>query len=314
MRKRVLFGSGILFAVIALPSRAQTPKIEHQPVACASADRFARLEARFLPTESVAVARIVFQGQTADCYSVAMKPEGAGFAGVLPKPKKSLKSFRYYIEVTDKALGTTRTADYTAAVVDSAGACKGKVMAAALGSASVILQSPAGVAALPAGFASTGVVAGSAAGSGSAAGAAGAAAGGGHAVAIALGVVGAGAVAGGVTLASKANGDEITQQGNVYLGACTCARNDPPPFRFPTSGPIQNAVVSTNLNSTATSDAAGHFVLTSSDPQRTCMASITAPGCSTSTWRCGTGTIYLSLVCSSSLSLLGPCPLTAPCP
>jgi hypothetical protein len=127
---------------------------------------------------------------------------------VLPKPRKDLKSFRYYIEVTDKAMGTNRTAEYTAAVVDSTSACKGKVMAGALGSASVILQGPAGVAALPAGFASSGVVAGSAAGTtagaGSAATSAGGAAAGGGLGATALvvgGLAAGGAVAAGVAVA-----------------------------------------------------------------------------------------------------------------
>ena len=44
--------------------------------------------------------------------------EGQASVGVLPMPKKELSSFRYYIEVTDKTLGTNRTSEYTAAVVD----------------------------------------------------------------------------------------------------------------------------------------------------------------------------------------------------
>jgi hypothetical protein len=161
--KHLLSGLASFF-VLTTPAFAQALRIDHPPVACAAAEKFPRLEAGFAPAERVATARVVFQGQTADWYSVAMKPEGAVFAGVLPKPKRDLKSFRYYIEVTDKELGTNRTPDYTAAVVDSASACKGSVMAGALGSASVILQGPVGVAALPAGFASSGVVAGTAAG------------------------------------------------------------------------------------------------------------------------------------------------------
>jgi hypothetical protein len=184
----------LLFLLPAL-ARAQAPGIDHQPVACAAAGRFPRLEARFTGPETIAAARVVFQGQTADWYSVAMNGEGAVFAGVLPKPKKDLKSFRYYIEVTDKALGTNRTPEYATAVVDGAGACNGKLMAVALASATVVLQGPAGAAALPAGFASSGVVAaGSAAGS--AAGATGASVGGGlSAVAVAGIVAGAGGAA-----------------------------------------------------------------------------------------------------------------------
>jgi len=190
-----------------MQANAQTPVIDHQPVACATADKFARLEARFSPAESVAKARVVFQGQTTDWYSVAMKPEGSAFTGVLPKPKKDLKSFRYYIEVTDKALGTSRTSDYSVAVVDSASACKGKAMAGVLGSASVIIQGPAGVAALPAGFASSGVVAGSAAGSTAGASSA-AAGGGGLSTAAVVGIAGGVAAAAGVAVAVKNSGGE----------------------------------------------------------------------------------------------------------
>lgn len=198
------------------PALAQSPAIDHQPVACATAEKFPRLEARFSPAETVAAARVVFQGQTADWYSVAMKPEGAAFAGVLPKPKKNLKAFRYYIEVTDKALGTNRTTEYTTTVVDSSSACKGKVMAGALGSASVILQGPAGVAALPAGFASSGVVAGSAAGSTAGASGATAAGGGGLSTGAVVGIVGGAAAAAGVAVAVKNGGGE--DGGTSYSG------------------------------------------------------------------------------------------------
>jgi hypothetical protein len=210
MSKHLLPGFGVFLFLGSSSTEAQTLRIDHQPVGCAAAERFPRLEARFAPAASVAAARVVFQGQTADWYSVAMKAEGAVFAGVLPKPKKSLKSFRYYIEVTDKALGTNRTAEHTTAIVEGAGACPGKVMAGALGAASVVLQGPAGVAALPAGFASTGVVAGSAAGSGSAAGAAGAgasAAGGGGLSTTTLAIVG-GAVGAGALAVTRASGSQ----------------------------------------------------------------------------------------------------------
>ena len=207
MENSLLSGLVSLLLVVG-PAFAQTPSIDHQAVACVAAEKFPRLEARLAPPDEVAAARVVFQGQTTDWYSVAMKPEGNVFSGVLPKPKKELKSFRYYIEVTDKAMGTNRTAEYTAAVVDSASACKGKVMAGALGSASVILQGPAGVAALPAGFASSGVVAGSAAGSGSAAGAAGAGGGAGGGVGTTALVLGGVAVAGGVVAVGASKGGE----------------------------------------------------------------------------------------------------------
>jgi len=204
---------------IASEALAQGPAIDHAPVGCASAGRFPRLEARFNPSDQVATARVLFQGKTADWYSVTMKPEGTVFVGVLPQPKKDLKSFRYYIDVTDKALATSRTAEFTTSVVDSSSACKGKLMAGALGTASVILQGPAGVVALPAGFATTGVVAGTAAGTGAAAGAAGAGAGGGGIGSTAL-VVGGVAVAGAAVAvgAAKGGGDSPSDSSSSSTG------------------------------------------------------------------------------------------------
>ncbi len=214
MRKPLLTGL-VGVVVMSTSANAQSVKIEHQPAACAVSEKFPRFEARFLPPESVAVARIFFQGENrAEWFAVVMKPEGASFAGVLPKPKKSLKAFRYYIEVTDKALVTSRSTEYTTQVVSSSGECSGKAVAGTLGSASVLLQGPAGAAALPAGFASTGVTAaGSASGSaaGSSTGAAGvagaagaaAAAGGGLSGGAVVGIVaGAGAAAAGVAVAA----------------------------------------------------------------------------------------------------------------
>jgi len=217
MENSLLPGLVSLLVVVG-PAFAQTPSIDHQSVACAAAGKFPRMEARFAPPGEVAAARVVFQGQTADWYSVAMKPEGTVFSGVLPKPKKDLKSFRYYIEVTDKAMGTSRTAEYTAAVVDSASACKGKLMAGSLGSASVILQGPAGVAALPAGFASSGVVAGSAAGSGSAVGATGAGAGAGGGIGATALVIGGLAVAGGAVAVAMPKDDSSSSDSSSTSG------------------------------------------------------------------------------------------------
>ena len=228
MKKHFLAGLGV-FVLTSSSGHAQTLNIDHQAVGCAVAEKFPRLEARFSPPDIVAKARVVFQGEnTQEWYAVVMKPEGGAFAGVLPKPKKSLKAFRYYIEVTDKALDVNRTAEYTTNVVDSSSACKGKIMAGTLGSASVVLQGPAGAAVLPAGFASNGVVAaGSAAGSstGSATGAAGATAAAGAGAAAAAGgglsggaligiVAGVGAAAAGVAVTAGKGGDNSSPSGS----------------------------------------------------------------------------------------------------
>lgn len=197
---------------------AQTTRIEHQGVACAVAEKFPRLEASLSPTESVAIARVLFQGTTADWYSVAMKAEGASFVGILPKPKKGLRSFRYYIEVTDKALGATRTPEFSTTVIESSGACKGGILAGALGSASVVLQGPAGIVAIPAGFASTGVVAGSAAGSTAGASGAAAAGGGGLSTGAVVGIVGAVAAAGAGAAVAMKGGENPEDAETLYSG------------------------------------------------------------------------------------------------
>lgn len=199
--------------------------IEHDPVGCVVAERFPRLEARLSPTDEVAKARILFQGETVhEWYSVQMKPEGEVFAGTLPKPLKSLKAFRYYIEVTDKAVGTSRTAEFTTAVVGSSTDCRGRLVAIALGSASVLLEGPAGILALPAGFASGGVVAAGSATGAAAAGTGAAVSGGGLStgavVGIAAGVSGAAAVG----VARTRRGSEFDGQ---WTGGAQAVRNEP---------------------------------------------------------------------------------------
>jgi len=228
----VVLGSGL--------ANAQSVKIEHQAVACAVADKFPKLDARFSPADSVAAARVVFQGENrAEWYSVAMKSEGLSFTGVLPRPKTSLKTFRYYIEVTDRLLATNRTPEYSVGVVDGSGSCKGGLAAGALSSASVILQGPGGVAALPAGFASNGVVAAGSstgaavAGGAAAAGAVGVAAAGGgglSGLAVAGIVVGAGAVAAGVAVASKGSNDSSSSPGTAPTPSTPASTSYSGPF------------------------------------------------------------------------------------
>ena len=201
--------------------------IDHRPVKCAVAEKFPKLEARFSPAGSIANARVVFQGaNTKEWYSVAMVAEGPSYSAVLPKPKKSLKSFRYYVEATDKAIGTSRTEDYEASVVASASECSGTVMAATVGSASVLLQGAAGAAGLPAGFASTGVVAGSAAGSSAAAGAAAGGGGGGLSGGAIAGIAAGGVAVAGAAVAAGKGGDSDSASttptpspGTTYTGS-----------------------------------------------------------------------------------------------
>jgi hypothetical protein len=240
------------------------PAIDHKPVTCAVAEKFPRLEARLDPAPSISRAVIQFRTEsTPRWYAVAMKAEHGSFFGVLPRPRKSLKAFRYYIEATDDAFATSRTPEYSTSVVPGAGDCQGKVVAGALGSASVLLQVPAGAAAVPAGFASTGVVT---AGSGTAASAAGAASGGGGGfpTGLVLGAVGvAGAAGAAVAITSGKDGPKHLEiHGEVFA---TLASGPTPGVGV---DPVAGAIVSTSLDgTTATTNGSGRFDLVTQSPE-----------------------------------------------
>ena len=219
MLHRILSAVVVSAAAAGLAS-AEGPSIEHQPVSCVVAGRFPRLEARFTPAESIARARVQFQGEgTRHWYGVAMKQAGTAFSAVLPQPKKSLKSYRYYIEVTDKALGTSRTAEYNTTVGASATACSDVTAAGGLASAVVNLEVPAGAPAAPGGFSTSGVIA---AGAAVAAGAATAASAGGGistAVLVVGGVAVAGAGAAVAVTTGRGEGEAGGSGGTTYQGA-----------------------------------------------------------------------------------------------
>jgi hypothetical protein len=183
------------------PVAADGPAIEHAAVSCVVAEKHPRMTARIEPLSRVARASLHFRsGAGGGWYVVAMKAKEGAFEGVLPQPKKSLKAFAYYIEAADTAFATSRTPEYAAQVVDGPAACEGKMMAGALGSASVVLEAPPGAPALPVGFAPTGVAATSA---GGAVAAGTAAAGGGGATTLLL--VGGGVAAAGAAVAVAAS-------------------------------------------------------------------------------------------------------------
>jgi hypothetical protein len=194
--------AGLALSIVAVtPALAQTVTVDHAAVGCVVAERFPRLEARFAPGDAVAKAKVLFQPEGArHWYAVGMKSEGTAFSGILPKPKKSLKGYRYYIEVTDRSAGVSRTPEYTTAVADGPVACRDKVMAGALGSASVALEVPAGAPVVPVGFSSSGVAAAGAAAAGAVAGAS---AGGGGIPAAALIVAGGAAAAGAALVIAR---------------------------------------------------------------------------------------------------------------
>ena len=179
---------------------APTFLIGHQPVDCVVAGKHPSFVASPPPGTDVAAARVFFQGASQEWYSVAMKAEGSTFVGVLPAPKSSLKEFHYYIEVTSRSLASSRTADRSTTVVASPGECRGLVAASVMSTASILVQGPAGAAAVPAGFAPAGLVA---------------AGGGISATTVAIGAV---VVGGGAVAATQLGGDDAGGADVGYFG------------------------------------------------------------------------------------------------
>src|SRR3954468_15153690 len=100
--------------LLAAASTAGAVDITHDPVHCVVADRFPQLTARFSPADDVARARVHFRPQGgAHWYSVPLRAEGDAFAAVLPKPRASLATLQYYIDVTGRDLQEARTEEYT---------------------------------------------------------------------------------------------------------------------------------------------------------------------------------------------------------
>jgi hypothetical protein len=205
--------------------------IRHDAVGCVVAERFPSFEARFEPVERLGRARLHFRPEASRYwYSVAMTREGELFRAVMPKPRRSLKSFSYYIEATDVDFAASRTQEYAPRVVGGPAECQQTLVAAVASTASVVVEAPAGAPAIPVGFAATGVTATVAAAAGTVVGAAagtptGAAAGtaagatasgGGVSLGLVAGVVGGAAVVAGVAVAAGGeSGSKSTGQGGV---------------------------------------------------------------------------------------------------
>lgn len=218
----------LALSIIGAPSQtvaSERVTIDHSPVGCATVDRFVEIEARLTPRSAVARARVLFRAAGGgEWYFVNLTSAKDGrFTANLPKPLPQLKAFEYYIDAQTATFEESRTPDQRVDVVAGNVACGtgtlAKSTAAIVGR--LIVSAIGGGAGLPAGFAPSGLIAGTAAGaatatsaSGGGAGAGGAAAGAagggisGTTLAIAGGVVAAGA---GVVVASGALGGDGDQ-------------------------------------------------------------------------------------------------------
>src|SRR5688500_19711299 len=119
-------GARSILAVVAMSLVLPAPgaaeiAIDHAGVQCVVADRFPRFEAQVPAGIDVGRARVHFRPESSKVwYSVDMTRRGQALAGTLPKPKKSLPSVRYYIEVTDLRFASSRTAEYAPVVAGNA--------------------------------------------------------------------------------------------------------------------------------------------------------------------------------------------------
>ena len=131
-------------------ARAQSIAVDHKPVDCIVAGKYARLNACFTPVANVAKARLYFKvASSATWYYVDMKTETPCWAGALPKPKKSLihQKLQYYVQVFDRAMAEGRSQEYGPTIVGSASECdKDKLVAplSATGPAAIFPAAPAG--------------------------------------------------------------------------------------------------------------------------------------------------------------------------
>lgn len=157
-------------------SQSPAISISHAPIGCAVVDRFVEIEATLTPPASIAQARVLFRGENNENWYftplTADKKSAGRFVGHIPKPLASLKAFEYYVTATDTAFGETRTPDRRVTVVQGAACANGLLGRSANGLAvRLVISALSGGTPLPAGFASTGLIAGAAAGATTAAGA-----------------------------------------------------------------------------------------------------------------------------------------------
>ena len=298
VRRSCVLGGLVLLgvAVLTAPAVVQATEIDHKAVGCVVAEHFPRLEARLNPADSVGRARIFFRTEGGPSwYAVAMKREGDLFLAALPKPKKSLKQFHYYVEVADKAAATSRTEEYATDVVSGTGGCSKGMMAGMMSVASILLEVPVGAAAIPVGFSSAGVVAAGSTATVAGGGAAASSGGGGLGTGAIVGGLGAVAAAGAVVAvkAAGSDGKPVDISGQVFARFGINPANPGGPGLY--SNPVVGGVVSTSLDSTtATTDGEGRFRLVtqsnvSSDAAQCYTITITASGLPTYSVKGGWG-------------------------
>jgi hypothetical protein len=147
----------LVLAAAATPVAAQTIAIEHAPLACVPADRYARVAAR---GAGATAAQLQFRSDADGAwYSTPMTAAGGEWAAFLPRPARSLARLEYRIVIP--GTGAEGATPALAARVAATGAecdTAGEVAV----SSPIVVTVPAGapvVPPVPAGFSPAGVVA-----------------------------------------------------------------------------------------------------------------------------------------------------------
>ncbi|HEY8150618.1 MAG TPA: SH3 domain-containing protein [Vicinamibacteria bacterium] len=131
----------------AAPWKGDRPVIAHKDVGCVVAGEFPKLEACFTPAESVGKAQVQFRAdEKGPWYYVNMKEEGGCRSALLPKPKKDIATFHYFIEVVDRSFTAVQqpasapSQSYAPRVVANRRDCgQGMMMATSTPTGSVIM-------------------------------------------------------------------------------------------------------------------------------------------------------------------------------
>ena len=135
---------------LILAASAVGATIEHQPLRCVVAGSYPWIEAR---ADDVAALMVRFRrADSRDWYTVRLTDDGEQWSGALPRPEARLGSFVYYLEATDTAARSSRTAEATVRVAVSEAACGSEGVGPSVPEASVVAEAPKGKPSLPKGF------------------------------------------------------------------------------------------------------------------------------------------------------------------
>ena len=146
----------LAFILLFAAAEAAAP-VDHAPLACVPADRYARVTAR---SAEAAAADLEFRTRAdAPWYRIRMTREADGWAAFLPRPAVTLGEIEYRIATADAGARRVETASHRAKV-GAPGECDDVGRASV--DAPIVVTVPAGaplVPPVPAGFSPAGVVA-----------------------------------------------------------------------------------------------------------------------------------------------------------